>query len=362
MWLSHPLLGSRKLTVQNDNQSPLSILKRGVPIWNSWRQQHNDLIACLDNLDVRGADLRGALLFNTNIRWANLTGANLSTAILYQAEFFQSCLRDCDLRDSDMRGAKLHDADMRGALFEGANLYRCDFINTRLDGASFGGAYCGTTAFANVDLSEVLGLDSVRHMGPSNIDLLSIAQCTGKLPLRFLHGAGVPDSLIARIGVASASDAKPTYASCFISYSHRDEAFASALYESLLHEGVVVWYAPEDVRPGLKLYEQIREAIHSHDRLLLVLSHASMRSEWVMTELRNARRRESNEGRQILFPVGLAPIEEIKEWECFDADTGKDLALEVREYFIPDFSHWMNGAVFRQQLSGVLRGLRLNSL
>ena len=26
--------------------------------------------------------------------------------------------------------------------------------------------------------------------------------------------------------------------------------------------------------------------------------------------------------------------------ECFDADTGKDSAREIREYFIPDFSNW----------------------
>jgi len=30
----------------------------------------------------------------------------------------------------------------------------------------------------------------------------------------------------------------------------------------------------------------------------------------------------------------------LRDWTCFDADTGKDLAVEVREYFIPDFSNW----------------------
>ena len=28
----------------------------------------------------------------------------------------------------------------------------------------------------------------------------------------------------------------------------------------------------------------------------------------------------------------------MKEWECFDADTGKDSAREIRESFIPAFS------------------------
>jgi hypothetical protein len=31
--------------------------------------------------------------------------------------------------------------------------------------------------------------------------------------------------------------------------------------------------------------------------------------------------------------------ETLQRWTCFDADSGKDLAVEVREYFIPDFSN-----------------------
>ncbi|MGA2852744.1 MAG: hypothetical protein ABSE90_01235 [Verrucomicrobiota bacterium] len=30
-------------------------------------------------------------------------------------------------------------------------------------------------------------------------------------------------------------------------------------------------------------------------------------------------------------------LETLRDWTCFDADRGKDLAKEVREYFIPDF-------------------------
>ena len=40
----------------------------------------------------------------------------------------------------------------------------------------------------------------------------------------------------------------------------------------------------------------------------------------------------------MLLPIGLVPYATIRDWECFDADTGKDSAREVREYFIPDFS------------------------
>ncbi len=47
-----------------------------------------------------------------------------------------------------------------------------------------------------------------------------------------------------------------------------------------------------------------------------------------------------------LFPIRLIAFETLCDWTCFDADTGKDLAVEVREYFIPDFSNWKDHDAF----------------
>lgn len=49
-----------------------------------------------------------------------------------------------------------------------------------------------------------------------------------------------------------------------------------------------------------------------------------------MTELRKARKAESQSGQRKLFPVRLTNIAPLREWECFDADSGKDLATEPR--------------------------------
>jgi hypothetical protein len=46
------------------------------------------------------------------------------------------------------------------------------------------------------------------------------------------------------------------------------------------------------------------------------------------------------EKRRMLFPVSLVEFQALQYWECFDADTGKDSAREIREFFIPDFSIW----------------------
>ena len=60
--------------------------------------------------------------------------------------------------------------------------------------------------------------------------------------------------------------------------------------------------APEDLKGGKKLHEQLFEAIQIHDRLLIVLSEHS--GEWVMTEIRKARETEKKEKRASCFASG----------------------------------------------------------
>jgi hypothetical protein len=96
--------------------------------------------------------------------------------------------------------------------------------------------------------------------------------------------------------------------------------------------------APHDIQGGRKIHEQIDEAIRVYDKLLLILSDASMGSNWVKTEIANARAKEQQQERQTLFPITVVPFDRIKSWKLFDADTGIDSAREFREYFIPDLS------------------------
>ncbi len=83
-----------------------------------------------------------------------------------------------------------------------------------------------------------------------------------------------------------------------------------------------------------------------------------MGSEWVKTEIAKARKREATEERRVLFPIGLAPYHDIKDWECFDADIGKDSAKEIREYFIPDFSNWKDHDAFEKEFKRLLDDLK----
>jgi hypothetical protein len=273
--------------------------------WNLWRNDNQSAILDLNGAELYRADLSGANLSEANLRQAHLGGADLRGANLRQANFSES--------------------------------------------------HFGWTIVANVDLSQTKGLNDIKHDGPSTIGIDTIYFSKGEIPEAFLRGAGVPDNFItfARSLVGQAIE----FYSCFISYSTKDQEFAERLHADLQAKGVRCWFAPEDIQGGKKTHEQIDEAILVYDKLLLVLSDASMNSEWVATEIAKARRRELREDRRMLFPISLVPFDRIREWESFDADTGKDSAREVREYFIPDFSTWKDHDSYQKALHRVLRDL-----
>ena len=64
----------------------------------------------------------------------------------------------------------------------------------------------------------------------------------------------------------------------------------------------------------------------------------------------------------MLFPVALVPFEpDIRNWECFDADTGKESAREIREYFIPDFSNWKDHDSYQKAFQRLVKDLKAES-
>jgi len=56
--------------------------------------------------------------------------------------------------------------------------------------------------------------------------------------------------------------------------------------------------------------------------------------------------------------VRLVDFETLRDRESFDADSGKDLAVELREYFVPDFSNWQEHDQFEVAFSRLLQDLR----
>ena len=82
-----------------------------------------------------------------------------------------------DLTDANLSSAYLSGAYLSGAYLSGVVLY---------------GGFCSGTSFATVDLSEVKGLESIKHKGPSTVGIDTLFRSHGKIPEGFLRGCSVP--------------------------------------------------------------------------------------------------------------------------------------------------------------------------
>ena len=364
------------------NPEHLAILKQGVEEWNRWREQHKvslyfqgeDLSGCdlkgfnlqgidFNQTDLRNSDLSRASLIGANLRKAKLQRTNLFVADLSWADLSRAVLTRAKARWTFLLWANLSFADLRHTDLRGANLHRAT-----LAGAEFTSSTMLYTTLTGLDLALAKGLKSVLHLGPSSVGVDTLEKTIEGLEAddsnradveQFLRASGVSQRyfqfFVTQIG-------KPVkFFSLYISHSSKDEYFAQRLYTDLQDNGVRCWFAPHDVQGGKKLYDQIDQAIRIYDRLLLILSEDSMASNWVKTEIANARQKEANEGKRVLFPIRLVDFEAIKGWKLFHADTGIDSAREIREYFIPDFSNWKDHGSYKKAFERLLRDLKADT-
>jgi hypothetical protein len=280
-------------------------------------------------------------LANANLRDADLHNVDLSYAELHYA----------DLRDANLTGSNLEGASLVGAHLQGAIL-----VGTRLNNTNFSASKWRGTIVAKTNLGNAKGLSSITHDGPSIISIDTLHASRGEIPEEFLRGVDVPENLITYI--KSLTGTALEFYSCFISYSSQDQEFAERLHANLQARGIRCWFAPHDIQGGRKINEQIDDAIRLYDKLLLILSEASMNSNWVETEIASALAREEQQKRQMLFPITLVKFDRIKEWKLFDANTGINSAQEIRGYFIPDFSNWKHHDSYQKAFERLVRDLK----
>ena len=251
------------------NRQQVDVLGKGPEEWNRWRAIHSNVPIDLSGANLSDARLRGANFTKADLTYANIFGADLTGAII----------RSADLHRANLSGSTLKDADLSGSLLR-------------------------QTTLGDVDLSSVIGLDRVHHSGPSTIGIDTIYKSSGNIPEIFLRGAGVPESFIT---YAHSLAAKPIdFYSCFISYSSKDQEFATRLHNDLQAAGVRCWFAPEDLKIGDKFRSKIDESIKLFDKLLLILSKRSIASPWVEEEVEAAYEKERRGPRKtVLFPIRI---------------------------------------------------------
>jgi hypothetical protein len=339
------------------NPKHLEILKQGVEVWNKWRSENRETYPDLRGADLSGADLRGADLSDVDLSRAFLSRADLSRVFLSFTNLISAILISANLR-----GADLSDADLSFANFSWAHLQDADFTDAILIG----------TVFADTDLSEVKGLESVIHDGPSGISISALYKSAGQIPESFLRGCGLNDWEIesAKLYKRDLSPGQATdiayrlielrtnpaiqFNSCFISYSSLDQKFSEKLYADLQKKGVRCWFALEDMRIGDRIRDKIDEAIRLQNRLLLVLSACSIESQWVEQEVETALEKERREKRTILCPIKLdeAVMNTNAGWAAFIRKTRH----------IGDFSGWGKDDSYQKAFDRLLRDLKAEAV
>lgn len=263
---------------------------------------------------------------------------------------------DQDLSHVDLQGCDLSGARMRNTKLVAAYLVDTVFHGSHLQGASLEAATMFDTVFRRVDLSEVHGLETVRHLGPSTIGLDTLLRSGGRIPESFLVGAGVP---IAGVGALRAWARKhgrrQEYCSAFISYGGPDEHFARRIHETLQGSGVETFFFAEHAEPGMKLFEVMSNLVNEYDRVVLLCSRGALSRRGVVHELDEVLRREAREGASaVLIPATLDDYV-YSQWKPPRAS----LARAVLDRVIADF----RGAdrderIFKTGIGRLLKALR----
>jgi len=290
--------------------------------------------ADLTGTNLSEGDLRESGLFKTDLSEANLTKANLTGANLTRAYLFK---------------ANLNEANLTRAKLIGANLTRANLNEATLSNADLSSASVGWTSFGDLDLHTVTGLETIIHQGPSHLGINTLYRSHGNIPKAFVRGTGAPDIFIEYIHSLVAIPIE--YHSLFLSHSHHDQAFTKRLYNDLQNSGVRCWYAPHDLPPGRPILRGIEEAIHLHEKLLLILSHHAVKSNWVQEEVEAALYKEVTTGQEILFPIRL-------DNTVLESNTG--WAKRLRHRHIADFTNFHEQDSYQKALGALLRHLKVN--
>lgn len=365
----------------------LEAVKAGKQALAKFRAANPNVLLDLTEADLRGTDLRGmnlrrALLVGAKLARADLTGANLNEADLTRASLKFANLSRADLRRANLFKALLGESNATEADFTRANLNSCelskatltrasfleadfnkatlgeaivlgtDFSLTRFAGTHASQLTCGWTRWSNCDLSQVIGLETATHHGPSSIGLDTWLKSRGQIPVDFLSGSGLPDDFILAL------QATPREAtSCFIRFSHDDLSFAGRLAEELRAVGLVCWLdeLPEAGRSEPPLEAQFDS--QQPNKVIFLASRSSLTSSWVEAEIGRLIEREAQWKRDVGQEVKLLlPLTLDGYLFGGDAKGKHDKAIATR--LVADFNGWRrNDTKFEEVFPKVLAAL-----
>ena len=295
----------------------------------------------LSNSDLRSADLRAADLSFASMEYSNLGGANLGAAELMDVDLSWANLSKANLRGANLTAAFLMLADLTEADLRGAK-----FNKTRLDSVIFIRATMGITLLVNCDLSRTIGLNSVRHAGPSTISLDTLAKSNGVIPRQFLEQAGVAEPLI------TAQDAIRTaarhYPSVLLVGSINDESLARKLSDGLALAKIPNWRLSADDEAALQSGEATLDQTIYYDKLVLLGTFDSLENPLTSRYFAELARGNGRGGGDTLITIGA-------DEALYQRDDR--LCSSLKQGLVLDFRGWPDEIRFNAALAYLVRSL-----
>lgn len=355
------------------------ILDSGVAEWNGWRadQRAEKQADAARFVNIKGMLLAGRDLGEADLSWANLGECDLSHSNLSQANLFRANLSgsnldgvtgvSCDLSNANCVRAKMWRADFSHARLRrtrlervdlrqanliradlsAANLYWTNFDGAIMHGSQLDSAILFETSFTGTVLERVQGLDKARVLGSCTLDHRTVAN-SPSLSRRLLRRYGMPEFIVENSAVLRGDPLQ--FHSVFISYTHEDVELAYKIYRDLVGSGVSCWFAPEALRIGDVFEVHINAAIRTYDKLLVVLSTASIDSPWVAHEVREALDTERQRDETVVFPVRID--------DAVFASKERWAHKLGRNRHIGDFTNWKSPGAYQRAFTRLVDDLR----
>lgn len=370
-------------------KDPISILKSGPLSFNYWRKQNeyepvsysgikledkNLSYYDFKNSDFSEAYFDGGIIGSSNFYKSVFRNVNFNILALGKSYFFDSIFNEAKFNNvffySNIVGlcsfikAEIENADISQSYFGSSILSNASFKNSELNstvlyecllsGCDFTNTKMSSLSIINCNLADCVGLDTIIHKSPNNIDINTLIQTYKNSKnkfdsdiIDFFIYSGVPKNLIDMIPRIASSI---KYHDVFICYGEPDKAFAERLVKELRSRNVNCWMYSMDATPGRRIWHEIKEKRQMAGKMVVICSSRSLVRDGVKKEIDE----QIDESPEKLIPISL---DNLWQQNRFKAVRGKrDIKLFLLERTYADFS---NEKKFEASIRRLLNGLKL---
>jgi hypothetical protein len=189
---------------------------------------------------------------------------------------------------------------------QNTDFFQTQFWSVDLTGTDMTGSSFGYSIFQDCDMSDIIGLDQVRHDCPSTIGLDSVFQSHGKIPESFLLEAGLPAAALDFLKPASSDSTslREVYIACI----DQDQEIAKTLRDDLRAKGVRCWVFSQLVRGSALVdrhsasdQEEIERWIRDYDKMIILGSVASLEVETLLNDITAAKQMQLTTEKWCMF-------------------------------------------------------------